>query len=344
MVEKPMLKIAPETLPAARYRDPALYEIERREIFARGWLLLAHEAQLPNPGSCVAVTVAGFPLIVVRDDVGEIRAFHNVCRHRAGLLALDGAGECGNALTCRYHGWRYKLDGRLVSARDFGPAEGFDPRTFSLFPLTVKTWRGFVFVNMEQEPESFDAMMAPLEEAMAGMNVERFTEAHLSSHEIACNWKTYVENYLEGYHVAMVHPSLDASINRDYQVVVQPPVMFFRATPRDGAAVAGLWAWAWPCLGINVYADGILMERMWPVSHNRTRLDYLFLFPKGTPADRIAGNIEASAITTREDVMICEEVQKNLDAGIYDTGRLSPKHEGGLAWFQDRIREIIGAV
>ncbi len=95
-------------------------------------------------------------------------------------LTQDGTGDCGAQLTCRYHGWRYKLDGRLAAARDFGPAEGFDPRNFSLFPLSVQTWRGFIFANMEKEPEPFSKTMAPLEEAMRTMDVERFTVPHLS--------------------------------------------------------------------------------------------------------------------------------------------------------------------
>ncbi len=336
-----MLNIAPETLPAAQYRDPALYQIERREIFARGWLLLAHESQLPRPGSYVALHVAGFPLLVVRDEQGQIRCFHNVCRHRAGPLTQDGAGDCGAQLTCRYHGWRYKLDGRLAAARDFGPAEGFDPRNFSLFPLNVQTWRGFIFANMEKEPEPFSKTMAPLEEAMRAMDVERFTVPHLSTHDIACNWKTYVENYLEGYHIPVLHPSLSASIDTTYELDLKPPVMFYRTAPLNGSAVAGLWAWAWPCLGVNVYADGILMERMWPLSHDRTRLDYLFLFAEGTSPERIRRAVDASVVTTLEDKEICEDVQRNLDAGIYETGRLSPKHESAVAWFQGEIRGLL---
>src|SRR5580693_6922321 len=124
-----------ETLPASLYRDPAVYEAERRAVFARSWLLFAHESQLAEPGCTVAAAVAGYPLIAVRGADNRIRAFHNVCRHRAGPLADDGTGKCEGALVCRYHGWRYALDGRLASARDFGPAEDFDPRDFALLPL-----------------------------------------------------------------------------------------------------------------------------------------------------------------------------------------------------------------
>ncbi len=336
-----MTNPATDTLDAALYRDPAIYEAERREIFARGWLLIASESQLPGIGSYVAVTVAGFPLLVVRGKDNVVRGFHNVCRHRAGPLTSEGAGECGEALTCRYHGWRYALDGRLASARDFGPASNFDPREFGLFALKCESWRGFIFVNMDADCAPLDDSLGPLKARAAHLDLERLTRAHLSSHAIHCNWKTYVENFLEGYHIPMMHPSLHQTLEPDYHVEVDGQMQFYHASPRDGAAVAGLWGWMWPCLGVNVYADGILMERMWPVDHANTRLDYLFLFADDVDDAEVQRQIGASAITTGEDVIICEAVQRNLDAGIYTKGRLSPKHEAGIAWFQGTVRAAL---
>ena len=112
-----MRPTAAETLPAAFYRDPSLYEAERRRVFARSWQLIGHEAQLEETGAWLAVSIAGYPLVVVRGEEGNIRAFHNVCRHRAGPLAPEGQGRCEGVLVCRYHGWRYALDGRLAGAR-----------------------------------------------------------------------------------------------------------------------------------------------------------------------------------------------------------------------------------
>ena len=132
---------APTTLSAALYRDPAVFETERRHVFAKSWLMFAHDSQMEQPGAYVAQTIAGYPLIVVRGEDGQVRAFHNVCRHRAGPLADDGTGKCEKQLVCRYHGWRYALDGRLASARDFGPAAGFDPRDYALWPVACQSWR-----------------------------------------------------------------------------------------------------------------------------------------------------------------------------------------------------------
>lgn len=333
---------AQETLSASLYRDPGIFEKERRAIFAKSWLLFAHESQFAQAGSYVAQTVAGFPLIAVKGEDGIIRAFHNVCRHRAGPLARDGAGHCDKQLTCLYHGWRYALDGRLANARDFGPAAGFDPRDFALFPVKCESWRGFIFVNLDGNAGDFEAQTAALEARMQHLPLGNLRKARTSTHDMRCNWKTYVENYLEGYHIPVLHPSLSASLARDYGTELKPPAIFYHATPADGAAVAGLWAWLWPCLGVNVYADGILMERMWPLDYQHTRLDYLFLFTDEASDADIAKQVQQSLVTTAEDIFICEAVQKNLDSGIYETGRLSPRHESGVAWFQHEVARAIG--
>jgi choline monooxygenase len=337
-----MENTAQVTLQASLYRDPKIYETERRTIFARSWLLFAHEGQLTEPGSYVAAAAAGYPLVAVRGTDGVIRAFHNVCRHRAGPLADDGAGKCEGTLVCRYHGWRYALDGRLASARDFGPAQDFDPRDYALVPLKCESWRGFVFVNMDVNAEPLALSIAPLIARTSHLPLENFRFAHSTTHDLDCNWKTYVENYLEGYHIPLVHPFLNSAVDAaKYEVDVSAPVIFHQAPPRDGSPVAGLWAWAWPCLGVNVYAEGVLMERMWPIDAHRTRLDYLYFFVDGIPRNEMERSIAASEITTAEDKSITEAVQRNLDAGIYGVGRLSPKHEQGVAWFQNEVTRAL---
>lgn len=337
-----MTDTSPETLPAAVYRDPAIFEKERDHVFAHSWLFIAHESQMPEPGDYVAATAASFPVIVVRGEDGNIRAFHNVCRHRAGPLAEDGNGHCERQLVCRYHGWRYALDGRLANARDFGPAKDFDPREYGLHPVACESWRGFVFVKPALESAPLEHAIAPLAARAKDMPIEDFRFVRQSRHEIRCNWKTYVENYLEGYHIPLVHPGLNAAVDAArYEVEVDAPMVFHHAPPRDDVPVAGLWAWLWPCLGINVYASGLMMERIWPIDHARTQLDYLYFFPKGAGEALIDSAIASSEATTLEDKHIVEAVQRNLDSGIYTMGRLSPKHEQGVAWFQHQLRRAL---
>jgi choline monooxygenase len=330
-----------ETLPASLYREASTYEDERRKIFGTSWLFVGHESQLAEAGDYVAATLAGYPLIAVRGKDGIIRAFHNVCRHRAGPLAEDGEGKCRDFITCRYHGWRYSLDGRLASARDFGPAKDFDPRDFGLIGVECATWRGFVFVSMKPAM-SLEKQIAPLEAALAETAFDDLMFARTTAHPIQCNWKTYAENYLEGYHIPLVHPGLNAAVDAaHYSVEVEGDIAFHRAPPRDGAPVAGFWAMLWPCLAVNVYPEGVMMERMSPIGHVKTQLDYVYFFKRGTPTDEIERSIAASETTTVEDVTITEAVQRNLNAGIYETGRLSPKHEGAVAWFQSSVARAL---
>lgn len=328
------------TLPARLYNDPDAWRREREGVFGRAWLFAGHEAEAPAAGDWITAEMAGWRIMVVRGADGALRAFHNVCRHRAGPLVEGEAGNCGAELVCRYHGWRYLLDGRLRSAVGFGPAEGFDPRDFGLIPLKLETWRGLVFVGLEPTG-SLDAVVAPLEGLLAGRGLSIPRPALRRRHELACDWKTYAENYLEGYHIGSVHPVLASELgSARYSVRVEGELVVQEAAGVNDGPQAGVWGWLWPNLGINVYRDGAMIERMTPMGPGRTRLDYLFLNDDG--AEALGETLAASDRLTGEDAGICEAVQANLDAGVYDTGVLSPRHEPGLAWFQARLAEVHG--
>ena len=333
----------PVTAPASWYSDPVIWQRERRAIFAKSWHFVTHESALLLVGAWRAETLAGYPVLVLRDEAGGLRGFHNVCRHRAGPLTAGEEGICEGALVCRYHGWRYALDGRLRAARDFGAATDFDPRDFSLWPVRVETWRGLVFANLDAGAAPLADLLAPLDRALGARDWSGLRVALRRSHDLACNWKTYVENYLEGYHVPVLHPSLDAEVKSSrYSVRMDGAVAIHEVPMRDPDPVyEGLWAWAWPNVAFNIYARGLMMERMSPMGPAHTRLDYLYLMPEGeqVPAETLV----MSDAVLAEDKWIVERVQENLGAGVYQTGRLSPKHETCLGPFQDRVREALAA-
>lgn len=341
MSEKPQTI---ETAPSHWYSDPHLWPIEQKGAFAGNWQFLTHESAIDQPLMWRAETLAGYRIIVVRDKEGDIRAFHNVCRHRAGPLVKDTSGVCDGALTCQYHGWKYTLYGRLRSARDFGVAADFDPRDFSLFPIHIELWRGLIFAYIGDNPPPLMSVLAPLDARLGALDWSGLRVALRRTHTLDCNWKTYVENYLEGYHIPTMHPSLDAEIKSDdYRVDVEGRVVFHNVEPRNSEAISsGLWAWVWPNIAVNVYQNGLMIERMSPIGHAQTQLDYLYLTPNGDaiPDETIA----MSDQVTLEDKWITQRVQENLNAGVYVTGRLSPKHEGGIAAFQSWVREIVGGV
>jgi choline monooxygenase len=300
---------------------------------------MAHVSELQTEGDAVSATIAGYPLLVVRTAEG-LKAFHNVCRHRAGPLVDADRTNCGNNFVCKYHGWAYTLDGRLRNARDFGAADGFDPRTYGLVPLKVETWRSFVFVNADLTAAPLGATLSPLDRKLGGRSFDNLVHAERRTHDIACNWKLYVENYLEGYHIPNVHPMLNDQVDAlRYEVTVEGAVCFHNAPPKekDGTVYDGLWAFALPHLGFNSYGDdGIMLERMVPMGLGATRLVYDYYLPPHIATNQPAKQriLGTSAIVTSEDKWICEKVQANIDAGIYDTGVLSPKHEAGVGWFQ----------
>ena len=328
-------------LPVELYRGDDALRTDREAILRRTWQFVGHVNQLGAVGDYLADVVGGAPVVVVKKPDGEIAGFHNVCRHRAGALVPDGAGNCGEVFTCRYHGWKYALDGRLRNAVDFGAVPGFDPRQYGLFPIRVETWRGLIFVNLDAGAAPLAGPIAPLDRRW-GDDQSAFPLVETRTHTIRCNWKTYVENYLEGYHIKMVHPEFDSDVVvADYRTEIEGEVIFAHAPLRDASVYGGLWAWLWPNLAVNVYRHGYMMERMTAVGPAETRLDYFYFFdPAHT--DELPAMFEFSNLVTAQDVMVCEEVQRNLEAGVYQGGVLSPKHEQGVAWFQDRIAAGLG--
>jgi choline monooxygenase len=327
------------TLPARLYGCPEAWGRERTGVFGRAWLFLGHEAEVAAPGDWLAADIAGHRLVAVRGKDGTVRAFHNVCRHRAGPLVRGPSGSCEGELVCAYHGWRYALDGRLRAATGFGAAEGFDPRDFGLLGLRLELWRGLMFACLDEGAAPLTEHLAPLESLLTARGLALAAPALRRDHHLACDWKVYAENYLEGYHIGAVHPALaDELGGAEYRVRVEGDLVVQEAVGVNDGPQAGVWGWLWPNLGINVYRDGAMIERMTPVGPGRTRLDYLFLNDGGEAA--VGEALAASDRLTAEDAAICEAVQANLSAGAYDHGVLSPRHEIAVGWFQSRIAEV----
>jgi choline monooxygenase len=333
---------AATTLPASLYRDPAVYERERTAIFGHEWLVFARAEQLAAPGACVAATVAGYPIVVVADRDGALQGFHNVCRHRAGPLVDDGEGRA-SGFVCRYHGWSYDTAGRLIKAREFETDEShtLDPDAFSLFPVRVAVWRNLVFVNLDIDAPALDTDLAAFFAEAEPFPIESFRFGGEVVHDLECNWKTYVDNYLEGYHIPFVHPELNREIDaRRYEVHVGDRYCRHSAPTRDGAVNAGRWLFRWPNVALNLYPEAMVVERMQPTGRRSTRIVYHYFFADlDDPANDEVVRISKAVV--EEDRAIVEAVQRNLDAGVYDRGLLSPRHEAGVRQFQALVRAAL---
>ena len=282
--------------------------------------------------------VAGYPLVIVNDG-GTLRAFQNVCRHRAGPLVDEGPGTCSR-FVCRYHGWTYALVGRLSSARDFG-AE-VDAADFALLPAHVAAWRGLLFVALEPTEPDLEVWLASVTEHSAAFPMESFEMTHRSSHDLAANWKVYAENYQEGYHIPLVHPGLNRQIDAArYTVEIDGSATVHTAPTRDGSVTIGAWLWRFPGFALNLYPSGMCIESFWPTGPTSTRVEYTFYFAPDTPAHEAEMAVASSVAILDEDRVICETVQRNLASGLARPGVLSPRHESGVAHLQTLIADAI---
>lgn len=329
------------TLPASDYISAEADLRERRTVFSSSWLCLGPSWTVRTAKTFVSEVVAGVPVVVVRDDAEELRAFANVCAHRAGPLVDDETSGSCRAIVCGYHGWTYGLDGCLQNARD-SEIDDASLQEVGLRRFAVDEWNGLLFVNLDGSAPPLNEWLAPeFVEQAEPYDIAAWEPLQRQDHDIASNWKTYADNYLEGYHIPFVHPTLARSIDvRSYEVTAGASWARHLATPRDGSAATGAWLWHWPNLALNLYEGGGSIERWWPTgpTNCRLRLDYCFADTSPGSMQRNRLDIESSTRLCEEDKRICEVVQRNLASGAYDRGVLSPRHERALVKFQSRVR------
>jgi choline monooxygenase len=333
-------------LDVAYYVDAAWAERERRAVFARSWQLVGGSGRVAAAGDHVVDEIAGRPLLVVRHTDGALRAFDNVCRHRAGPLALcDGRGA--RALRCRYHGWSYDLDGALRQAPEMDEAECFDKGTIRLSQLGVREWQGLVFVAMDAAAPPFDEVVAGIAERMAPVDLSALRFVRRDSYEVACNWKVYVENFLEGYHLPHVHPGLSRVL--DYRAYTTELLRWssLQHSPVRGGDYGDGDAWYWfvhPNVMLNVTPGRLQSNRVLPLGIDRCRVDFDYYYadePAGLA--RVDGDRTFSEQVQQEDIGICERVQKGLASGAYEPGRLCPRRESGVWHFHELLRRASAA-
>lgn len=348
------------SLPAGCYVDSEFEGFERAAVFATGWQLVAHAAQLANPGDHVVAQIGNVPLVIVRGEAephtpsGRLRALHNVCRHRAGPLAI-GDGRGARALVCRYHGWTYALDGRLCGAPEMHDAPDFDVRAVRLPSARVAEWQGLVFAALDggvgdDDGQPFDALVAGIEARLANRRLPGYAFDRRVSYEIACNWKVYVDNYLEGYHLPRVHPALNRLLDyRSYRTELaewhslqsSPLVSTTGPYYGGGGAAEALYFWLWPNTMLNVLPQRLQTNRVVPLDAQRCRVDFDYYY---APGAAIAEDDRAFADSVQaEDSAICEAVQRGLASGSYVAGRLNPLRESGVWHFHQLLRSAYRA-
>src|SRR5438445_6037180 len=212
-----------KSLPQKYFVSPELFAKEKAKIFSKEWLLVGHQSQIAAAGDYFLATIAGESLMVVRDQRSQVRGFYNVCRHRGTRLKEDACGHA-STIQCPYHAWTYGLDGRLIGAPHMDDVPGFDKADYSLHPVNLALWEGFIFVNLadsgtrlrseataRQAPGDFISLeewFAPLAEKFSRWNLPALRSAKRIEYDVRANWKLMFQNYSECYHCLGVHPEL----------------------------------------------------------------------------------------------------------------------------------------
>jgi choline monooxygenase len=350
VIEPEWLQVEPlersRALAAALYCDPAVLAFEQRAVFGRTWQLAASADALSGAGDHAVTEFGATPVILVRGEDQQLRAFHNVCRHRAGPLALkDGRGA--RALRCKYHGWTYTLAGQLRSAPDMQGAADFDVSRICLPQIAVEQWQPLVFGALSPEvPALSDVLQGIAEQAQA--TFARPLQFHRRvSYELACNWKVYVDNYLEGYHLPHIHPALNKLLDyRSYRTECARWHSLQYSPLEDAGNFYGqggaYYFFVYPNTMLNCMPGRLQTNRVTPLAADRCRVDFDYYYPVG-PADapelqRREQDQAFSDQVQAEDAAICAAVQKGLASGSYTAGRLCPKREAAVKHFHDLLR------
>jgi len=330
-------------LRADYYTDRDILATERRDVFARSWQLVAHRAQLEEPGDHVVAEAAGASVLLLRGRDGVLRAFPNVCRHRAGPLA-HCSGKGMHSLRCKYHGWLYDQEGRLVAAPEMQGAAGFEVGDVRLPRLVVREWQGLVFVALDERVPDFERVYAGIAERIAPIDLAAMRFERRDVFEVACNWKVYVDNFLEGYHLPIVHPALSKLVDyRAYDTDLAPWYSLQHSPLKDSDAVYGegeaFYFFVYPNVMLNVMPGRLQSNRVLPLGVDRCRVEFDYFYTQDPAAlARIERDREFSDEVQHEDMAICEAVQRGLESGLYEAGRLSPRRESGVWHFHELLR------
>jgi choline monooxygenase len=345
---------AASTLPARWYVDPAFFPAERARIFGRTWQHVGRLDQLEGPGSFFTAEVAGEPVVVLRDGDGRVRALSNVCRHRARTVA-EGAGRC-KVLQCKYHGFSYALDGRLMTAPDFEGAKNWRPEDFRLPELRLEAWGPLLFVNLDPEAPPLATMLGPTaaEIASHGLPFEQMRYVDRREYDVACNWKVFVDNYQEGYHVPVAHPGLLTELDYKQYAIEPRPYTTLQHAPirqhpgehrRYGGDAHALYYWLFPNFMVNLYPDNMDINVVIPLGPDRTRvvMEWYAVDPDAFRPTFQAQGLAFSEQVQFEDMAICEAVQKGLGSRFYGQGRFSPKQEPAVHRFHQLVHAFLSA-
>ena len=345
------------TIPSRCYVDPAFLSLEEARVFGRTWQLVGRADQVAESGQFFTAEIGPESIVVLRDK-DQLRGFHNICLHRAGPVA-HGCGK-RQTLQCRYHGWTYALDGQLMRAPEMEDSAGFRASDFKLMPVQVAAFGPLIFANLDPAASPLAHFLGDIPERAAKFRVEDMRWVMRKSWTIACNWKVYVDNYLEGYHIPVVHPSLNKEIDYgEYRVEPHRYWSLQHAPLKPAPAVddgsrkyvptaddnQAQYYWLFPNVMLNVYLGQMQTNVVLP--RGQDACEVVFEWYSASPPADPATDAEWTKLVAfsdeiqDEDIEICVQVQKNLRSRAYDRGRYSAAREVGVHHFHSLLHEFL---
>jgi choline monooxygenase len=332
-----------QTIPAAWYTDARVAALERENVFARTWQAVGRAEQLEKPGQYLTATVADEPIVVVRGSDDQLRAFFNVCRHHAMTVMNEPCGEAQH-LRCPYHGWTYNLEGELRGMTEFEGVCHFDRAQNGLVPVRVETWERFVFVNLDPQAAPLHTFLGALVDRVRPLGFAQLTFVERRSYTQNCNWKVYVDNFLDGgYHVPHMHKGLNSVLdyknytieNVDRLCIQSSPVAIDSDSEASAAATRkgnrAFYFWQYPNFMLNWYEGYLDTNLVIPLGVDRCEVVFDFYFANTDPEHMpyVRESISVSERVQQEDIIICDGVQRGLTSRAYQAGRLSVRREAG---------------
>lgn len=346
------------TIPASWYVDERIAALEKRAIFYRTWQAVGRLGQVPRCGDFFTANLAGEPLVVARGADGILRAFYNVCRHHAAAVVTEPSGQAAH-FRCPYHGWTYGIDGSLKGTPDFDAVCDFDRSKNGLVPVRADSWENFVFVNLNPQAESLCNFLAGLVERVASLRLESLCFFERRTYDLNCNWKVYVDNYLDGgYHVPHLHKGLNSVLEYASYTIENADRFSLQSSPvktansgadADAAATRhgnrAYYFWQYPNFMLNWYEGYLDTNLVLPLSIDSCRVIFDFYFNDTGEAAREHNrqSVTVSHRVQEEDVAICEAVQRGLHSRAYQAGRLSVRREAGEHLFHRLLHADLAA-
>jgi phenylpropionate dioxygenase-like ring-hydroxylating dioxygenase large terminal subunit len=355
------------SLPAWTYSDPDFMELERRRVFLPAWHLVCHLNDIPRPGDWRGFKLYGEHAFVVRGKDGGVRAFHNVCRHRAARLLDGDHGNCGSRIVCPYHAWTFQLDGRLTGVPFLDQYETFDRADFGLTPVEVESFAGLVFIRFAPDGASLTEYLAPIAEELALYRVAEMQPLRAAGERIReVNWKNAIDNYVDALHIAVAHDGLHGLLGKSYRLAIDRGVHKIFSEIQDGPMAAPsnrayamflpeaehlpperrrMWTYwkLWPSLMFDVYPDQVDFMQFIPLSPTVCVLrESAYALPDDRREMKAARylNIRINRSVNREDRGLIERVQAGMASSSFKAGPLG-KSEICIRHFAQQMREAI---